>query len=92
MLSTAIMVGLGRTAGNRMIGVRPTNAKLRERALRLTADLSGEDSERVRAALDACGWDVTAAVLTLRTGDPARARAILAKADGDLARALQLEE
>jgi N-acetylmuramic acid 6-phosphate etherase len=89
MLSTAVMVRLGRTAGNRMVGVRPVNAKLRQRAERLTAELSGATSGQARAALESCGWDVAAAVLTLRIGNPTEARSRLAMADGDLARALQ---
>ncbi len=40
-LSTAVMVSLGKTLGARMVDVRATNAKLRRRALRTTAELAG---------------------------------------------------
>src|SRR5207247_9315024 len=52
-LTTAAMTGLGRVYGNRMIDLQPRSAKLRERALRLIAEVAGVSRPRPRAALNA---------------------------------------
>ncbi len=52
MLSTATMVRLGHVYGNLMVNVQPTNAKLRDRAIRIVAAATGlarPDAERVLA-------------------------------------------
>ncbi len=88
MISTAVMVRLGRTYGHWMVGVRPTNAKLRRRAERLTAHLAGR-AEGVAEALDAADGDVRLAVLMLAKGCPVEeARHLLSVAEGSLRRAL----
>lgn len=68
MLTTAAMIRLGRVHGNLMIDVRPTNAKLRERAQRIVAEVTGATSADVAAALDATGWSARAAILMLSRG------------------------
>jgi len=54
-LSTAVMVRLGRTHGNRMSHLAITNQKLRARALRTLAELTGCSPERAENALDEAG-------------------------------------
>jgi N-acetylmuramic acid 6-phosphate etherase len=63
MLSTMTMVRLGKTTGNRMTSLRPTNAKLRERAIGLVMELTGAGQDPAREALEAHDWDVTLAAL-----------------------------
>jgi N-acetylmuramic acid 6-phosphate etherase len=41
MISTGAMVRIGKTLGNRMVDLRPTNEKLRIRARRILRDLAG---------------------------------------------------
>jgi len=60
MISTAAMVKLGKTKGDLMIDMRPVNAKLRERAIRIVRDETGLDEEEARRSLEASGWDVRA--------------------------------
>ena len=85
MISTITMVRLGKTYGNLMVDVRPTNHKLRERAVRIVRQLTGVDGPAARAALGAAGWDVKVAAVTLRLGlDPAAARERLEAAGGRL--------
>jgi N-acetylmuramic acid 6-phosphate etherase len=85
MISTITMVRLGKTYGNLMVDVRPTNHKLRERAVRIVRQTTGADSSAARAALVAAGWDVKAAAVTLRLGvDVPAARARLEAAGGRL--------
>ncbi len=67
MISTGVMVRLGRTYGNLMVGVRATNDKLRIRAERLVKLVTGSP-EGVQEALDASGWDVKTACVMLKRG------------------------
>ncbi len=62
MLSTAAMIRSGRTRGDLMIDVRPTNAKLRERAIGMVQDETGVSEDVARARLEAAGWSVRKAL------------------------------
>lgn len=62
MLSTAAMIRSGRTRGDLMIDLRPTNAKLRARAIRMVRDETGLDEAAARARLEASGWSVRKAL------------------------------
>jgi N-acetylmuramic acid 6-phosphate etherase len=62
MLSTAAMIRSGRTKGDLMVDLRPTNAKLRSRAIRMVRDELGVDEETARKKLDASGWSVRRAI------------------------------
>lgn len=55
MLSTALMIRLGRIKGNRMVGMQLTNAKLKDRGTRMLQDLLGITEEDARARLLAAG-------------------------------------
>jgi N-acetylmuramic acid 6-phosphate etherase/N-acetylglucosamine-6-phosphate deacetylase len=56
VLSTATMVRLGKTYGNLMVDVRPTNEKLRDRSTRIVARITGASMEKSREALESSGW------------------------------------
>lgn len=62
MLSTAAMIRSGRTRGDLMIDLRPTNAKLRERAVQMVRDETGLGEDEARARLEATGWSVRKAL------------------------------
>ena len=62
MLSTAAMIRSGRTKGDLMIDLRPTNAKLRARAVRMVGDELGIDDDAAAAKLDGTGWSVRKAI------------------------------
>jgi len=62
ILSTCAMVRLGKVRGNLMIDVQATNAKLRDRALRLVCELRGCSRDEARSRLEAAGWSVRAAL------------------------------
>ncbi|HEV2237340.1 MAG TPA: N-acetylmuramic acid 6-phosphate etherase [Ktedonobacterales bacterium] len=77
MLSTGVMVALGKTYGNLMVDVRPTNAKLRLRALRIVTEATGLDEPAAARLLRACGDETRTAILCALAGiapDAARAR------------------
>jgi N-acetylmuramic acid 6-phosphate etherase len=62
ILSTCAMVRLGAVRGNLMIDVQATNAKLRDRAIRLVAEVLGCSREEAQARLQKANWNVRAAV------------------------------
>ncbi|MBG0563816.1 N-acetylmuramic acid 6-phosphate etherase [Actinoplanes aureus] len=89
--STATMVRLGRTYSNLMTDMLASNAKLRDRQLRILAEATGADVESCRDALRAAGGDAKVAVVTLISGAAAEvAGAALAETDGHVHRALRL--
>lgn len=68
ILSTGVMVRLGKVYGNRMVDVAVTNSKLEDRALRILRDLAGVDREAGTALLAASGGSVKLALLMVATG------------------------
>ncbi|NPA06818.1 MAG: N-acetylmuramic acid 6-phosphate etherase [Chloroflexi bacterium] len=92
-LSTGVMVQLGKVYGNLMVDVRPDNTKLRARAIRILRQATGVDEAAARAALEASGWDVKVALVSLLAGvSPELARQALARAQGHVHRALQIAQ
>ncbi|HLX56574.1 MAG TPA: N-acetylmuramic acid 6-phosphate etherase [Ktedonobacteraceae bacterium] len=87
MLSTGAMILLGKTFGNLMVDVRPTNYKLRQRALSIVRQATGLDAEAADMLLETSGGEVKTAILAARANiSPEQARARLA-AHGDVLRA-----
>lgn len=87
-LSTAAMVRLGKTFGNLMVDMVPTNAKLRARSVRMLQQGSGADEDAAAAALDAAGGDVRVGLVSLLAGvDVAAAASALAAFPPDPSRA-----
>jgi N-acetylmuramic acid 6-phosphate etherase len=89
MLSTAAMVQTGKTYRNLMIDLRPTNAKLLDRAIRIVAEAASVSEEVAAQALSRGGNSCKVATVMLLTGvSPEEADRRLAAADGFVARAL----
>ena len=83
-ISTAAMIGLGKTYRNRMVDVVASNAKLRARAERLVRELAGDVD--APAVLDAAGGSVKVAVVMARRNvDRVTAERLLESAGGRLA-------
>jgi N-acetylmuramic acid 6-phosphate etherase len=72
LLSTAAMVRLGKVHQGRMIDMRPTNEKLRRRAVRTVSELSGRGTAAARRALSDTGWSVRRALHELGVALPER--------------------
>ena len=68
LLSTGVMVRLGKVHGNRMVDVAVTNAKLEDRALRILRDLAGVPLQRGAVLLAEAGGSVKLALLMAATG------------------------
>ena len=89
ILSTGVMVRLGKVYGNRMVDVAVTNAKLEDRALRILEDLGGVNREHARDLLNASGGSVKLALLMAQSGLSADAgRERLKACGGQLRQAL----
>jgi N-acetylmuramic acid 6-phosphate etherase len=90
MISTIAMVRLGKTYGNLMVDLRVTNAKLRDRAVRMIERVTGVSRAAAEAALDSADLDVkTAIVMLSRRSTPAEAGRRLAAHGGRLRGALE---
>ena len=89
ILSTGVMVRLGKVYGNRMVDVAVTNAKLEDRALRILADLAAVERERGRELLASSDGSVKLALLMAQQGlSAAEARSRLDACGGQLRSAL----
>jgi N-acetylmuramic acid 6-phosphate etherase len=68
IISTGVMVRLGKVHGNRMVDVAVTNAKLEDRALRILMDLGGVSRQEAADQLAAADGSVKLALLMTFTG------------------------
>ena len=85
MISTGVMVRSGATFGNLMVNVRPTNAKLVDRAERILIAITGCDRTTASERLKASGMNLKAAILMQQAGlTRERAEQRLAEAGGVL--------
>ena len=87
LLSTQLMIELGRVYQGLMVCLTPTNAKLVARSHRIVATLAGCSLEAAASAWERAGRDIRLAVLLLDGHPPESAAARLRAADGDLRRA-----
>jgi N-acetylmuramic acid 6-phosphate etherase len=62
IISTGAMVALGKVRGNLMIDLHATSTKLRDRAVRVLAELAECDYESARNLLEANGWNLRTAL------------------------------
>ncbi|HWX15747.1 MAG TPA: N-acetylmuramic acid 6-phosphate etherase [Chthoniobacterales bacterium] len=62
VISTGAMVALGKVRGNLMIDLHTSSTKLRDRAVRLVADLANCDYNSARERLEAGDWNLRAVV------------------------------
>jgi N-acetylmuramic acid 6-phosphate etherase len=92
ILSTGVMVRLGKVYGNRMVDVAVTNRKLEDRALRILQDLAGIDRSRGRELLEQSGGSVKLALLMAQRGLSAEAAQQRLEARGGLLRQALDEE
>jgi N-acetylmuramic acid 6-phosphate etherase len=89
LLSTSVMVRLGKVYGNRMVDVAASNSKLVDRSLRILRDLIGVDREEGLALLGLSDGSVKLALL-MRAADLSKdqAKSVLDQHDQQLRQAL----
>jgi N-acetylmuramic acid 6-phosphate etherase len=84
-ISTAAFVLLGKTYAGLMVDVRPTNAKLWARAIRIVRSLSGLDEAAARKLIEKGGGRAKVALVMHHAGvSAARARELLVTHKGSL--------
>jgi len=90
MITTTVMIKLGKTYKNLMVDVQPKSAKLRNRAKRIVKQLVNTNYKKAESLLKNSGWDVkVAVVMGIRKLTFIEAKALLKKHKGFLRRALQ---
>jgi N-acetylmuramic acid 6-phosphate etherase len=62
IISTGAMIRLGKVRGNLMIDLHTTSTKLRDRAVRVLAELTQRDYESARGLLEANDWNLCTAL------------------------------
>lgn len=71
LLSTAVMLRLGRVYKGLMIDMQASNQKLRSRAISTVAEISGVGAPAAKEALEHVGGDIKIAALVAREMDVA---------------------
>ena len=89
MISTGAMMEIGKTYGNLMVDVQATNTKLKARAARIVAQVTGESLASAQKSLANAGGSAKIAILMVETGKSAEeARQFLEATGGVLRKAL----
>lgn len=89
IISTGVMVQLGKVYGNRMVDVAVTNTKLHDRALRIICDLTDLNREDAGYLLEKSGRNVKLALLMHWTGlDAETSDRLLVEHHGNLRQAV----
>ncbi|MBR6126347.1 N-acetylmuramic acid 6-phosphate etherase [bacterium] len=65
MLSTGAMIKIGKTYENFMIDLMPTNEKLKDRAIRIVAEIAGVNASKAFQTLTEADWKVKTAIVML---------------------------
>jgi len=91
MLSTAVMAKRGLVYRDEMVAMKPTNEKLRKRAIRIVRDIAGTSEETAEGLLRKSNWDLPTALVAAKWGlDLDAARLLLSKKKNSVALALSL--
>ena len=92
MISTGVMIRLGKVYENLMVDVQVSNAKLADRARRIVSQAAEVGEETAKQALEECDGEVKTAIVYLKTKtDKEEARRRLKNGNGIIRRALQEE-
>lgn len=86
LISSGIMLRLGRVYRGMMVNMPPRNAKLKRRAEAMVAKIAQCDGAQAARALEAAEGEIKTAVLIALGADKAEAEAILKHCDGNLRR------
>lgn len=88
LLSSAIMIRLGRVYDSLMVDMRVSNRKLRARAITIVAEISGVDAQKAESALDLAASNIKLAVLLAIGISHDEAGNLLARSGGNLREAI----
>ncbi len=83
MISTGVMVALGKTLGNLMVDLRASNVKLKARANRIVREVTGMGEQEAAKILVECSGEVKTAIVSHEMNiDPDVARSLLTQNNG----------
>ena len=89
MISTCVMIKLGKVYGNLMVDLKATNEKLVHRAVSIVCQAAEVEEAKAREALEQCGFSCKTAIVMLLLGlNAGEAEAALDSAEGRISRAL----
>jgi len=84
------MVQIGKTLGNRMVDLRPSNEKLRIRSRRMLRELAGIDDAQAREILARCEGRLKPALVVAMAGiEPELAESLLGAHGGQVRAAVE---
>ena len=86
LISSGIMLRLGRVYRGMMVNMQPTNAKLKRRAEAMVAQIAHCDPSQAAASLEQAEGDIKTAVLLALGVDRVDAETVLKNCDGNLRR------
>lgn len=90
MISTGVMIKLGKVYSNLMVDVRATNEKLVQRARRIVKQATGAGEDIIEKALEKTGFNAKLAIVMILTGlSKAEAEGLLEKNRGHIRKALE---
>lgn len=90
MISTGVMIKLGKVYENLMVDFKATNAKLFERSKKIVMEATGVSREEAENKLNDTGFDVKLSIFIILSGlNKSEAKEILEKNNGYIAKALQ---
>lgn len=85
MLSTSVMIKLGKVYGNLMVDLKATNEKLVERAVMIVRTITEVDDITARQTLEACDYSAKTAIVMLKCNlTAAQAEEAINKANGHI--------
>ncbi|MBQ9264106.1 MAG: N-acetylmuramic acid 6-phosphate etherase [Clostridia bacterium] len=93
LLSTCVMIKMGKVYGNLMVDVMATNEKLVHRAISIVCTAAEVDEDTARRTLEKCGFSCKTAIVMLLLGiDAEGAKRALDGADGRIAKVIANQE
>ncbi|MGK0466527.1 N-acetylmuramic acid 6-phosphate etherase [Clostridium sp.] len=91
MISTTVMIKLGKTYSNLMVNVKPINIKLQNRVVDIVKEATKADVIKVRTVVQECNYDAKTAIIVIETGSSILdAVKLLEKSNGNVWKTLQL--
>lgn len=91
MLTTAAMVKTGKVYKNYMVDVKPTNLKLKDRAVRIVSAIANVDKETAKNILESNSFKVKEAIIQIKYSvSPEKAEKMLEENNGILRKVFQL--
>ncbi|MBB3111462.1 N-acetylmuramic acid 6-phosphate etherase [Paenibacillus phyllosphaerae] len=93
MISSAVMIRMGKVYGNLMVNVQASNEKLRQRVVRIVMQATGADEGAALRYSEQAGGDARIAILMLKFGQSrADVEAVLGRTNGHFRQAVELLE